>query len=147
VYIYRSEYGVVKLNSALKLTDNDLSTGTQTCHSSYAITGIEGTCWSSSIWCRKPLHPYVPQMNGMDHWPAPYQSSNDYWCFAYDQKTSGSNFLQTSVIFTVSTHCYTKGHYKEGNRHISEVLLPLSSNTHPLLGGKSVSLMMPHLAY
>jgi len=111
----RTKYGVVKLNSALKDTGTDLLIGTQACHSSHAITGIEGTRWSPSIWCRKPLHPYMPQKNVTDPWPAPYQNGNDYWCFAYDQKTSGRNFLQTSVIFTVSTHYYTKGHYREGN--------------------------------
>jgi len=34
----------------------------------------------------------------MDPWSAPYQKSDDYWCFADDQKTSGSNFLQTAVV-------------------------------------------------
>jgi len=97
MYTYSSKYGAVKLNSALKDTDTDLLIGTQTCHNSRAITGIAGTCWSPSIWCRKPLHPYIPQKNVTDPWPAPYQNSNNYWCFAYDQKTSGSNFLQTSV--------------------------------------------------
>jgi hypothetical protein len=49
------------------------------------------------------------QKNVMDPWPAPYQNSNEYGCFGYNQKTSGSIFLQTSVIHTVSTQCYTKG--------------------------------------
>jgi hypothetical protein len=47
------------------------------------------------------------QKNVMD--PSPYQNGNEYWCFAYNQKTSGINFLQISVICTVSTQCYTTG--------------------------------------
>ena len=69
------------------------------------LTGVEGTCWLPSIWCQKPLHRRI----SWTLWPAPYQNSNEYWCFAYNQKTSGSNFFQTSVICTVSTQCYTKG--------------------------------------
>ena len=44
-------------------------------------------------------------------------NSNDYWHFTYDQKRSGRNFLQTSLILTVSTQCYNTGHYKEGDIH------------------------------
>jgi len=42
----------------------------------------------------------------MDHWPAPYQNNSGHWCFTYDQKRFGRNFLQTSVKFTVSTQYY-----------------------------------------
>ena len=105
---HRLKNDAVKWNSAPKGTDTDLSIVTQTCLSSRVVTGIEGTCWSPSIWCTKPLHPYMPQKNVVDPWPAPYQNSNDYWCSAYTQKTSGSNFLQTSVIFSVWTQRYTK---------------------------------------
>ena len=65
------------------------------------------------------------QKNIMDPWSAPYQNSNEYWCFAYNQKTSGSNFLQTSALCTFLTKCYTKGpllklevpgwHYRSGD--------------------------------
>ena len=54
----------------------------------------------------------------------------------HDQKRSGRIFLQTSVIVTVSTQCYTKGPWKEG-----ELLANLTccfhcpAMQHPLLGG------------
>jgi len=141
MYKYRSKCGAVKLTSTLKDTDTDLSIGTQTRLSSRAINGIEGTCWSPSIWRQKPLHPYIPQKNVIDPWPAPYQNSNDYWCFADDQKTSGSNFLQTSVVFTVSTQCYTKGRYKEDELQTNpRCCLHCPTLLHPLLGGASVGL-------
>jgi hypothetical protein len=63
----------------------------------------------------------------MDPWPAPCPKSNDYWCFTCDQKRSGQIILQTSVIFTISTQCNTKGPYKEGEIQTSKVLLPTSS--------------------
>jgi len=56
MYKHRSKNDPVKLNSVLKYTDTDLSIGTQPHHSSCALTEIEGTFWSPSIWCRKPLH-------------------------------------------------------------------------------------------
>jgi len=46
----------VKINSALQNTDTDLQIGMQTCHSSGAITGMEGTCWSPTIWSQMYLH-------------------------------------------------------------------------------------------
>jgi len=133
MYKYRSKYDVRKLNSALKDIDNDLSIGTQAHHSSGAVTVKEGTCWSPSIWRKKkPLHPYISQKNIRE--PAPHKNSNDYWCFIYDQKTSGSNFLQTSVILTVSTQCYTKGHYKEGDIHTNlRCCSHCPATLHPLL--------------
>jgi hypothetical protein len=73
MYKYRLKNGVMKLNSALKDKDTDLLIGTQTRLRSCAVTGIEGTRWSPSIWCRKPRHPYIPQQTVMDPWPAPYQ--------------------------------------------------------------------------
>ena len=112
MYKYQSKNCAVKLNSARKDIDTDLSVGTHTRHSSRAITGTEGTYWSSWIWCRKPLHPFIPQKY-VSPWPAPYHNSNDYLCFTYDQKTSGSNYHQTRVILPVSILCYTKGPYKE----------------------------------
>jgi len=39
MYKYRSKHGAVNLNYALKDTDTDLSTDTQTCHSTCAVTG------------------------------------------------------------------------------------------------------------
>jgi hypothetical protein len=126
---YSLKNGAVKWNSGPKDTDTDLLTGTQTCISLCAITGIEGTCWSLSIWCQKPLHPQTPQKNVMDPWPAPYQNSNDYWCSAYGQKTSRSNFIQTSGIFAVSTQVLQQRTFLgRGTTDKSEVLLPLSSN-------------------
>ena len=139
---YRLKNGAVKWNSAMKGTDTDLSIGTQTRLSSCAITGIEGTCWSPSIWWWKSLHPHIPQKNVMDPWPAPYQNSNYYWCSAYAQKTSGSNFLQTSVIFTVSTQCYTKGPYKEGELQTNlRCCFHCPAMLHALLGGESIGLL------
>jgi len=49
MYKYGSKYGAIKLNSASKDTDTDLSIGTQTRQSSCAVTGQGGTCWSGSI--------------------------------------------------------------------------------------------------
>jgi hypothetical protein len=78
----------------------------------------------------------------MDPWSAPYQNSNDYWCLTYDQR-SGTNFLQTSVNFTISTQCYTKGHYKEGNLHTNlRCCFHHPAMPHPLFGGESVSSMV-----
>jgi len=42
------------------------------------------------------------------NWIAPYEDSNDYGSFTYDQKRYGRNFLPTSVTFIVSTQCYPK---------------------------------------
>ena len=64
----------------------------------------------------------------MEPWPAPYQNSNDNWCFTYDQKTSGSNFLQTSILFTVSTVLHQTTLQGRVNADEYEVLLPMSSN-------------------
>ena len=69
----------------IKIQHCKIQIGTQTCHSSGAITGTDGTCWSPSISCQEPMHPYILQKNVMDPWPAPYQSSNDYQYFTYDQ--------------------------------------------------------------
>jgi hypothetical protein len=100
------------------------------CHSSGAITGMEGTCWSHTIWSQMSQYRCIINKNVMDPWQAPYPNSNDYWCSTCDQKRSGRNFHQTSVNFTVSTHCYTKGPYKEGTlTDKCKVLLPLPSNT------------------
>jgi hypothetical protein len=80
----------------------------------------------------------------MDLWPAPYKNGNSYWCFIYDQKISGRIFLQTSVIFTVSTQCYMKGPYKDGELQANVTYcFHCPAMQHPLLGGESVSLMMP----
>ena len=145
MYKYRSKHGVVKLNSALKDRDTDLSTGTQTHHSSYAITVIEGTCWSPSIWSKKPLHPYVPQKNVMDPWSAPYQNGNDYWCLLWPEniwQQLPSNISNRHCSNTVLHQRTLQGRWYT---HRCEVLL-LSSNT-VFVGGKSVSSMMPHLTY
>jgi hypothetical protein len=137
---YRSQNGALKLNSALKDTATDLLIGMQTRVSSRAITGTEGTCWSPSIWRQKPLHPYIPQ-EVTDPWPTQYQNTNDYWCFADDQKTSGSNFLQTSVVFTVSTQRYSKGPYKDGELQTNpSCCFHCPTTLHPLLDGESISL-------
>jgi hypothetical protein len=61
---------------------------------------------------------------------------------------SGRNSLQTSVILSVSTQCYTKRHYKEGDIHTNlRCCFHCPATLYPLLGGKSASLMMPHLTY
>jgi hypothetical protein len=66
-------------------------------------------------------------------------NSNDYWCFTYDQKTSGSNFLQTSVFFTVSTQCYTKGPYKQGEPQMNlRCCFHCPATLNALLGGESI---------
>jgi hypothetical protein len=138
---YRSKYSSVKFNSALKDTVTDLSIGIQTWRSSCAINGTEETCWSPSIWCQKPLHPYIPQKNVKDPWPAPYQNSNYYWRFTYYQKTSGSNFLQTSVIFTVPTECYSKGPCKEGEPQTKpRCCIHCPTTLNPSLVGESIGL-------
>jgi len=140
MYKYRSKNGAVKLNSARKDTDTDVSICTDM--SQFACNN-----WNrrnlliASIWCQKPLHPYIPQKNVMDPWPAPYQNNNDYWCFNYDQKTSGSNVLHTSVISNVSTQCYTRGPYKEGELQTSpRCCFHCPAMLHPLLGGESIGL-------
>jgi len=46
----------MKLNSALQNADTDLQIGMQTHYSSGAITGLEGTCWSATIWSQMSLH-------------------------------------------------------------------------------------------
>jgi len=93
----------VKLNSALQNADTDLQIGMQTHHSSDAVTGMAGTCWSPTIWSQMSLHRCIIKKTVMVPWPAPYQNSNDHWYFTNDQKRSGRNFLQTSVTFIVST--------------------------------------------
>ena len=60
------------------------------------------------------LHQCRTQKIVMDPWQAPYQNSKSYWCFTYGQKRSDCNFVLTSVIFTISTQCYTKGSHTEG---------------------------------
>jgi len=87
----------VQLNSAIKNKGTDLQISMQTCHSSGAITGMEGTCWSPTIWSQMSLHWCIIKKTVMYPWPAPYQNSNDYRYFTYDQKRSGRNFRQTSV--------------------------------------------------
>ena len=111
-YKYRWKNEPVNLNSALKNTDTDLQIGMQTHCSSGVTTGMVGTCWSPTI---HNLHRCIIKKMVMDLWPAPYQNSNNYWCFTHDQKRSGTNFQQTSVNCTLSTHCYTNGPYKKGN--------------------------------
>jgi hypothetical protein len=56
----------------------------------------------------------------------------------YGKKSSGRNFLLTSVIFTVSTQCHTKGSHKEGEPHTNHSPLKL----HPFLGEESAPSMM-----
>jgi len=68
----------MKLNSALQNADTDLRIGMQTHHSSGAITGLEGTCWSATIWSQMSLHQRVRKKTVMDPWPATHQNSNDY---------------------------------------------------------------------
>jgi hypothetical protein len=53
------------------------------------------------------------------------------------RKDLAGTYFHTSAIFTVSTKCYAKGLYKEG--------FHCQATLNPLLGGKLVSLMMPHL--
>jgi hypothetical protein len=100
------------------------------------------------MWCRKPLHPYIPQKNVMDPWPAPYQNSNDYWCFTYDQKTSG-NFQQTWVIFTVSTQYYTKGPYKGNCRQIPGAASTVQQRCifTPVHGQKQIPTLLHFITY
>jgi hypothetical protein len=75
----------------------------------------------------------------MDLWPALLQNSNDYWYFTYDQKTSGSNFIQTSVLFTVSTQGYMKGPCKEGELQTNlRSCFHCPAVLHALLGGESI---------
>jgi len=105
-------------------------------------------CWSPSIWSQMFLHQCITLKNVMNHWPAPDHNSNDYWHFTYDQKKSGRNFLQTSVILTVSRQRYTKGPYKEGDSQTNlRCCFHCPATLRPLLHRKSVSLMMPHLTY
>ena len=97
----------MKINSALKNRHTNLQIG-MTYHIAHAITGIDKTCWLSSIWIPMSLQCCIPQKNVKHTWTASYQNSNDYWCFTSDQKRSGRNTVQTSVIFTVSTQCDSK---------------------------------------
>jgi hypothetical protein len=79
----------------------------------------------------------------MDPWPAPNQNSNGYLRFTYDQRRSGKIILQTSVIFTISTQCYTKGPYKVGELQTNlRCCFQHPARPHPLLGGQSVSSMI-----
>jgi hypothetical protein len=103
------------------------------------------TCWSPSIWTQMSQHRCIMQKNFMDPWTAPCQNSNYYWCFTSDQKRWGSNFLQTLVIFTVSTQCYSIRPHKEGELQTnlrSYFLCP--EMLHSLSGRQSVSSMMSH---
>jgi hypothetical protein len=68
----------MKLNSALKNADTDLQIGMQTHYSSHAITGLEGICWSATIWSRMSVHQRVIKKTVTDSWPATHQNSNDY---------------------------------------------------------------------
>jgi hypothetical protein len=120
MYKYRSQNGAVKLNSALKDTDTDLVMGTQARLSSRAITGIEGTCWSPSIWCPKPLHPYIPQKNVMDPWPAPYQT-----VMITDVLLMTRNHLAATSFNTVLHQRTLQGRWTTSK---SQVLLPLPNN-------------------
>lgn len=56
---------------------------------------------------------------------APSQNDKDYRCFTYDLKRSAINFLQTPIILTISTHCYTP-RTLQGTSHKSQAL-PLQS--------------------
>jgi hypothetical protein len=108
-----------------------------------AATGIEGTFWLLSVWSQMSLHRCITQKCVMDPWAALYQKSNDQWCLTYDQKRSGRNFLQTSVISTVSTQCYTKEPYKEDALQTNlRCCFHCPAMLHPFLHGESVSPMM-----
>jgi len=61
----------VKLNSALKKTGTDLQIGMLMCHSSGAVTGMEGTCLSPTIWSPLFLPRCIIKKTVMDPWPAP----------------------------------------------------------------------------
>jgi hypothetical protein len=53
----------------------------------------------------------------------------------------GWKSLQTSVIFTVSTQCYTKGPSKKGKLQTNpRCCFQCPTMLHPLLGGESISL-------
>ena len=88
------------------------------------------------------LHRCIIKKTVMDPWPAPYQNSNDYQCFTYDQKRSGRNFLHASVNFTVSILCYTNGPYKGGYLHTNtRCCFHCPAILQPLFSGESVSSM------
>jgi len=96
----------------------------QTFQSSGAITGMEGTCWSPTIWSQMSLHRRILKKTVIDPGPAPYQNSNDYRYFTYDQKRSGTNLHQTSVINTVQHQWILQGRQ---SRNKSQVLLQMAS--------------------
>ena len=73
--------------------DTDLQICMQTHHSSGAITGMEGTCWSPTIWSQMSLLQHIIKKIVTDPWPATYQNSNDYWCCTMTRKDlAGSSF-------------------------------------------------------
>jgi hypothetical protein len=124
MYKYRSKYDAVKLYSAWKDTDTDLSIGIQT--SQFSCAGIEGTCWLPSIWCWKLLYPYIPKKNVMDTWPA------NIW----QQLPSNISNLYCW------TQCYTKGPYKEGELQTNpRCCFHCPTVLYPWLGAESIRLL------
>ena len=89
-------------------------------------------------------HPGAAQKKVVGPLPAPCQNGKDYSCFTYDQKRSGRNYLQTSVIFTIWTQCYTQ-RTLHGRRTAeeSEVPLPQSRKTPFFVMRGPVSSAMP----
>ena len=58
------------------------------------------------------------------------------------------NFLQISVIFAVSSHCYTKGLHKEDRVHRNpKCCFYIPATLHPFFGDKSVFLIYLHTYY
>jgi hypothetical protein len=130
MYKIKSKTVNVKLNSALKNTDTDLQIGIQTHHTPCAITGVQRSCWSPSIYSQMSLHRCTKQKNVMDPWPAPYQNSNGYW---WPWKIWGELPSNISNLYSFNTVLHQRTLQGRRSIHKSDVLLPLYSNaTSPL---------------
>jgi len=85
------------------------------------------------------IHIYHTRMSWIPgHFHTKIKMITDILCMT---RKHGSNSIQTSVIFTVSTQCYTKRPYKEGKLPTSpRCCFHCPTMLHPLLGGESLGL-------
>ena len=92
----------------------------------------------------KGSHLMFSRKKVMSPWKTPCQNHKDYWCLKHKQEVSGNKYIQTSVIYTILTQCYTRT-LEEG-----ELQTNLRQSFHspvlllPLLCGQSISSVMPH---
>jgi len=140
MYEVKSKTVNVKLNSVLKNADTHLQIGLQTHHAPCAVTGIQGSCWSSSICSQMSLHWCTKWKNVMDPWPAPYQNSNGYW---WPEKIWQELTSNISNLYCFNTVLHQGTLNRRRTTDTSDMLLPLSSNATSLLAGESVSSVMP----